>query len=152
MILEIYINLIYFIINKVFVAPSKTRNPFLSVLEIVFPIIAACPLPRPGRKLQIGEATSAPKTGLKILVFDFDIFCFGIFVLFFMLVTNIEAPNNPVSKGSNGSLSDSRFSTHSPKNPESKKTSKAADFFFSVDIRKNEARMSKPGINKGMNL
>ena len=33
-------------ITNVFVAPRRTRNPFLFVLAIVFPIIAACPLPR----------------------------------------------------------------------------------------------------------
>ncbi len=63
-------------ITKVFVAPSKVKNPFLSLLEIRFPIIAACPLPNPGRKLQRGEAIKAPNKGLPILGFIFVINCF----------------------------------------------------------------------------
>ena len=31
------------------------RKPFLSVFETAFPIIAACPEPKPGRKPQISD-------------------------------------------------------------------------------------------------
>ena len=88
--------------TKVFVAPRRTRNPFLSVFEMQLPIIAACPEPSPGRKLQIGEAIREPIKGLKIFIFGFDIFCFAIWILFFMLKINIELPNKPVNNGRRG--------------------------------------------------
>ena len=57
--------------TRVFVAPRRTRKSFwvvslslkdvTSFLERVFPIIAACPLPSPGRRLSNGEATKEPK-------------------------------------------------------------------------------------------
>ena len=68
-----------------FVAPSKIKNPSLFVFISEFPIIAACPAPIPGKKLQKGEARREPKIGFFILIFGFIIFCFGIIVLFFML-------------------------------------------------------------------
>ena len=88
------------------VAPSRTRNPSLSVLDMVFPIIAACPLPRPGSMLDKGEAINAPNKGDKnfLFIFGLEIFCSGTSVLFFILVTNIEDPKSPVRRGSNGSL------------------------------------------------
>ena len=61
-------------ITSVFVAPCKTKNPFLSLLEITFPRIAACPLPRPGRKPHNGEAISEPSRGLSFFVLIADIF------------------------------------------------------------------------------
>ena len=89
-----------------FVAPSKTRKPFWSEREIVFPIIAACPEPTPGRKLQIGEAIREPKNapaiGRGFIIFNSEISCFGILILFLILKTNIEPPNKPVSRGSSG--------------------------------------------------
>ncbi len=88
--------------TNVFVAPRRTRNPFLFVLAIVFPIIAACPEPSPGRKLHNGEARREPSNGLNNFVFGFVIFCSGIWVLFLMLSINIEPPNNPVSNGRSG--------------------------------------------------
>ena len=110
--------------TRVFVAPSKTRKPFLSVLEIAFPIIAACPLPKPGRKPHNGEAIKVPSKGLKIFIFGFVIFCFISLVLFFMLKISVELPKSPVSKGKSGSLI-SIFKTLQPKNPESNITDKA---------------------------
>ena len=67
-------------ITKVFVAPRRTRNPWLFVLAIIFPIIAACPLPIPGRKLHKGDAMIAPVRGLRSFVSGLIIFCSGIFV------------------------------------------------------------------------
>ncbi len=88
--------------TSVFVAPSRTRNPFLSVFEIVFPRIAACPLPKPGRKPHKGEAINAPKIGFLKLVFSCSRVCSGICVLVFMEKIRLEAPNRPVSKGRRG--------------------------------------------------
>lgn len=50
--------------TRVFVAPSKTKKPFLSDFEIVFPIIAAWPEPNPGRKLHRGDAIKEANIGL----------------------------------------------------------------------------------------
>ena len=88
--------------TKVFVAPRRTRKPFLSVFEMVFPKIAACPEPRPGRKPHKGEATKAPKRGFFYSIFSSLRFCFGIFVFVFMEKSKPEAPNNPVRRGRRG--------------------------------------------------
>ena len=56
-------------ITNMFVAPTKKRKPFLSVLEMLFPRTAACPLPSPGRKPQRGEAITEPKIGFNIFIF-----------------------------------------------------------------------------------
>ena len=89
-------------ITKVFVAPRRTRNPLLSVFAILVPIMAACPLPKPGRKLQRGEAIIEPRRGLNKFTFGFSIFWCGISVLFFMLVIKREEPKSPVNKGKIG--------------------------------------------------
>lgn len=70
-------------ITRVFVAPSKMRKPLRSVFEMVFPRIAAWPLPNPGRRLERGDAISAPIKGEKIFpfIFGFVISCFGMLVL-----------------------------------------------------------------------
>ena len=88
--------------TRVFVAPNKTKNPLLSVFEIVLPMIAAWPLPNPGRKLQRGEAMIAPKRGLRIFIFGFAIICFGIFGLFFIVNIKLDAPKSPVNNGRRG--------------------------------------------------
>ena len=140
-------------ITNVFVAPSKTKNPFLSVFEIVFPIIAACPLPKPGRKLQRGEAIIAPTKGLKSFDFVFVIFCRGMRVLFFILINKVELPNKPVSKG-NKNLSEFSviFKTLQPRRPASKKTSNAENFFFSEKIKTAEIAISRYGIKNSVKL
>ena len=51
----------------VFTAPSKIKNSSLAGFINEEPITAACPLPIPGRKLQIGDATAAVNNGLKKL-------------------------------------------------------------------------------------
>ena len=71
--------------TRVFVDPIRTKKPFLFDLKILLPIIAACPLPSPGRKLHNGDAIKELKIGLKSFVFGFVIFCLGIFVLFFII-------------------------------------------------------------------
>ena len=83
------------------VAPSKTRKPFLSVLDILLPIIAAWLEPRPGRKPQSGEAIKEAIKGLKKPVFSFVISCFGIWVLFLIVRIKADAPKRPVKRGSN---------------------------------------------------
>ena len=83
-------------------APSRTKNPFWFVFAREFPIIAACPLPSPGRKLQRGEAIREPRRGLNNLVRGTISFCFGIVILFFMLKIIIDPPKRPVSKGRSG--------------------------------------------------
>lgn len=60
-------------ITRVFVAPIKNKNPSLFVFEIMFPIIAACPLPNPGRKPHKGEAIIEPNKGLIIFIFGLTI-------------------------------------------------------------------------------
>jgi len=72
-------------ITKVFVAPSNTKKFLKSFFETRFPITAACPLPRPGRKLHKGEAIKELIKGLFDVIFGSFIFCSGIFVLFFIL-------------------------------------------------------------------
>ncbi len=136
-------------ITNVFVAPNNTKNPFLSSLfnERVFPIIAACPDPSPGRKLHIGEAITAPIIGLRIFVEGLFIFCFDIFTLFFMLVMIIDEPNSPVSRGKRGCFKFSKFKTLMPKIPVRMKTSVAGNFLFSNKIRENEIIIRKKGIS-----
>ncbi|MBA7678205.1 hypothetical protein ES703_86477 [subsurface metagenome] len=70
--------------TNVLVAPRRIKKPCLSVLEafeIWFPIIAACPLPKPGNRLHKGEAINEPKNapekGFMISFEGFSIFCFG---------------------------------------------------------------------------
>lgn len=65
-------------ITKVFVAPRRIKKSFIFdfLLVRVFPIIAACPDPSPGRKLHNGEAISAPRRGLAILYFKFGFVSF----------------------------------------------------------------------------
>ena len=129
--------------TKVFVAPRRTKKPFFFVLERIFPIIAACPLPIPGRKLHRGEAIKAPISGLIIFgIGIFLIFCFGIFGLFFILKINIDPPNKPVKRGSNGSFI-SRLRTSNPRMPVIKKTNKAENFFFSKRIKMIEMRIRR---------
>ena len=137
--------------TKVFVAPSKNKNPFLSVFAMLFPIIAAWPLPSPGRKLQIGEAIKAPKTGLKGFIFIFLlIFCFGIFVLVFMLVKSIEDPKSPVKRGSKGSLR-SMFKTKNPKNHVIIKTKREDNLFLERSIKSIETKIKIHGIKFSIN-
>jgi len=132
--------------TRVFVAPSRTRNPFALVLEIAFPIIAACPLPSPGRKLHNGDAISAPRIGFKIFVFGFSIFCFGIFILFFMLRINIDEPKSPVNSGRRDSFA-GNFKTMKPSKPVSKTTNNDRSFFFSKRIKRNRIAIRMYGIN-----
>ncbi len=131
-------------ITIVFVAPSKTRNPSLSVLDMVFPIIAACPLPKPGSRLDNGDAINAPNKGDNNFpfIFGLEIFCLGTTVLFFILRASIEDPKRPVRRGSNGSLT-SRFKTLKPRIPVRKKTKRAGNLFFSSIIKMIETTINK---------
>lgn len=56
--------------TKIFVAPSKTKNPLLSVFATRFPITAAWPEPKPGRKPHKGEEINAPAMGLVMGTFS----------------------------------------------------------------------------------
>ena len=111
------------------------------------PIIAACPLPRPGNKLSIGDATNEPRNALAtdfpILSksnFDGSMFCSGIFTFVFMLSISIDDPKRPVSRGSNGSFI-SRFRTLNPRRPDSVNAINARLFFFSREINSIEIRI-----------
>lgn len=128
-------------IIRVFVAPSKIKNPRLSVFIIVLPIAAAWPLPRPGRKPQRGEAIIVAINGLKNFGSGFEKVCLGIFILVFILKIIEEAPKRPERRGSNGSfISNSKlvvlsgFRTRIPKIPVIKATCSAENFFLSEKI------------------
>ena len=129
-------------ITRVFVAPRSTRKLFLSVLAIMFPIIAACPEPRPGRKEHKGEAISEPRRGLKRGVFIFSVDWGGIFVLFFIERIKFEAPNNPVRRGRRLWFI-SRLKVIHPSAPVKRKTKRAFDFCFSDSIRNIDARIKR---------
>ncbi len=131
--------------TKVFVAPRSARNSLSSVFEIVEPRIAACPLPSPGRKLQIGAARAAPMKGRIDFSLGSVIFCFGIFTLFFMLITRTLPPKRPVSNGRRGWLRDFRFKTQRPRVPVRKKTSIAGSFLFSRSIKRADAKIKRYG-------
>lgn len=55
-------------ITRVFVAPRRIKKSFWLFFVIMFPIIAACPEPSPGKKLHRGDAISAPKIGFIFLL------------------------------------------------------------------------------------
>ena len=129
-------------ITRVFVAPKRKRKFFLFDLEIVFPNIAACPEPNPGRKLQRGAATVAPRRGFQNFILTFFIFCFGIFVLFFKLRISMELPNNPLNRGRIGWFIEGIFKTISPKLPVSKKTNTAENFFLSRRIKIRDTKIN----------
>jgi len=141
--------------TKVFVAPMRTKNTFLSARAIVLPITAAWPEPTPGRKLQIGEAIKEPKNapaiGLGFIVEGFVISCFGILILFLILKTNIEPPKSPVKRGRSGWLI-SRFKTLQPKKPVRRKTPRAVNLFVSREIKIIETMINKKGIKSSMKL
>ena len=53
-------------VTIVFIAPRRTRNSFLFKFPTTsLPITAACPLPKPGRKLHNGEAIIDAKIDFK---------------------------------------------------------------------------------------
>ncbi len=91
--------------TRVFVAPISIKNSFGSlILVMVFPMIAPWLAPRLGSRLQRGAAMSAPRIGFVFFDLGNMILCFGICVLFFILVIRMLAPNSPVSIGSRGSV------------------------------------------------
>ena len=120
---------------------------FWIFLEMVSPTIAACPLPRPGNKLSIGDATNEP---MNALATDFPTLsksnflgptsCSGTFTFVFMLSISIDDPKRPVSRGSNGSFI-SRFRTLNPRRPESVNAINARLFFFSKEISSIEIKI-----------
>ena len=123
-----------------FVAPSKTKNPFLFTLEIIFPIIAACPLPNPGKKLHRGAAIVAPISGFTRDGLGIFRDCFGIFGLFFIDNSSVEDPNKPVNNG-NKDCSSSRLKTINPRIPVIAKTRSAFSFDFSKVINNTEIKI-----------
>ena len=132
-------------ITKVFVEPTKTRKPFLFVFEIMFPITAACPLPKPGRKLQKGEAKSEPSKGFFKLILGLVIICKGIGGFDFMLVRIMEEPKSPDNKGRSGWLTEFMFKIINPKNPVRRKTCKAWSLCFSIETKKIEIAINRKG-------
>ena len=80
----------------------------------MFPIIAAWLEPKPGRKLQRGDAIIEAISGFFIFwkfISGFVIICFGIFILFFIESVIVDAPKSPVSKGRRGWFRFSKFKT-----------------------------------------
>ena len=132
--------------TRVFVAPSKNINSSGDfVLVIVLPIIAACPEPSPGKKLQSGETIIEPINGLNDFIFGKIILWGGIFVLLFMLIIKLEIPNKPVSNGKRGSFI-WEFNTKNPSVPVNAKTIIAENFFLSIKIKNIEMEISICGI------
>ena len=134
----------------VFVAPIKTKNPFLDDFIKLAPRTAACPLPNPGKKEVKGAANiDATKGGKRsfLLIDGFEMVCFFILTLEVMLIINELAPNNPLKRGRKGSFT-LEWRTAIPKSPDNKKTKIAATFSFSLDIRNIEERISRKGIKK----
>ena len=99
-------------------------------------------------KVQMSKGCDLAAGSLKLFWF-LSLSCFGIWVLFLILIINMELPNNPVKRGRRGSLI-SRFKTHKPRKPEIKKMNNAIIFFFSVAIKKKETEISNQGINFGI--
>lgn len=144
------------IITSVLVAPKSTRNPFSSVFDIVFPSIAAWPLPKPGRNPHMGDAIKDPNNGFFISFILNELSskcCLGIFVLFFIDRIIDDDPNKPVSRGNNGSFNFrlipnifSGLSIITPKNPVIEYTNVEDNLFFSDKIINKEILIKRRGI------
>ena len=127
---------------KIFVAPSKNKNPVLFVLAIWFPIIAICPLPNAGRKIVKGDAMTEPSNGfLKFILIFFRVSCFGIFVFERMLKIRFDAPKSPVKRGRSGWFIVFKFRTISPRVPDNKNATRDKIFFFSEKINVKEIKI-----------
>ncbi len=135
-------------ITSVFVAPTRIRKSFLFVFAIAFPITAACPVPKPGRKLHKGDANKEPIIGRKSFFFDIIIFWGGIFVLFSILKMIVDAPKSPLKSGRSGCEREflGKFKTAIPKIPVIAKTMSALNFLFSFKIRIPDIIISKKGV------
>ena len=89
------------------VAPNKIRKFLFEDFIKLVPITAACPDPRPGRKLVKGAVNiEAIKGGKKSFldIFGLEMICFFILTFDLMLIINEEAPNKPESNGRKGSF------------------------------------------------
>ena len=138
-------------ITNVFVAPTKVKKPFSSVGEILFPMTAACPEPRPGRKLHSGAAIAAPNRGLIICFFVIVVseICFGIFGVVFIERINVDAPKRPVSNGRSGSFNRPELPSVNvmyPRVPESKNMNMDFILCFSKEIKRIEVKIKMYGI------
>lgn len=133
-------------ITSVFVIPMRIRNPSGVVLKREFAIIAAWDEPRLGRKLQRGAAITEPRIGFFNSVFGRVIFCSGIFVLFFIEIIIVDAPNKPVRRGRSGSLSGLRLKRIKPRIPVRMNTKVDLNFCFSNEIKRIEIKIRKYGI------
>ncbi len=95
-------------ITRVFIAPIRTRNPFLELSQISEAIRVEYPAPRAGRNEKNGETNSVPRNTFFISFFGKTrsrrevISCFSRDVLSLMLNTRDETPKRPVSKGKRG--------------------------------------------------
>src|SRR3989338_5519621 len=105
----------------------------------------------PGKNEHKGAAKQAVNMFLQILFLSslilliFLIFCLGIITLDFKLTIIPEIPNNPVSKGSRGSLT-GKSKVKSPKNPAIRKTTKEIKNSSSLKIRYEETKIKTNGI------
>ena len=107
----------------VLMLPKRIKNSFLFKSPVTsLPITAACPEPKPGRKLHKGEAIIDAKMLFTMLFFlisnclNFIILCCGSVCFFEILVIKLDAPNNPVKRGRRGSFK-FKFIEAIPKKP-----------------------------------
>ena len=114
----------------VFTDPIKKRNSLWSFMFAKYlPINAAWELPIAGRNAVNGADIIDASDAFNIDFFESFIFfiglifCSGIIVFCFILITRLLDPNNPVNKGSNGSLT-FKLREAIPKNPAIKNINK----------------------------
>ena len=136
-------------ITIVLIEPIKTRkDSFDHFLDKEDAITAACDAPIPGNNPVIVDAKVPREIDFAICFLGRLMgvfFCFGIFVLFWILITNVEIPNNPESIGRSG-WDKVSLKTAKPKEPDSKKMKSAWNFDLSFIIRKNEQTIKIYGI------
>ncbi len=134
----------------VFIAPSKIRNPFCVCSINSEPMTAACPEPIPGRKEQRGAEIIAPRIAFRnsgfgtLICFNGRMICFGIVGFCFIVIINVDVPNNPVSNGRRG-CSTGRLKVARPKNPARMKVVSVKRKFSSLKIKYNERKIKMKG-------
>ena len=125
-------------------------------LKRVEPIVAAWPEPMPGKNEQRGATKAAVNVELinsffdSFTLFKEDIFCFGIEILFLMLIIRADVPNKPVRRGSKGSFT-GRANVKSPRNPARMNIISDLIISFSEKMRKREINIRMKGIRVFIN-